>query len=293
MSGTLKDYSDQLADVVERASGSVVTVSARRGKPASGTAWAEGLVVTSIHAVVDPDNITVSDAAGDHPATLAGQDGASDLAVLKVEGLTAPAGPRGGGLRPGSIVLALGRPGDLRASAGHVVSTSSRQHGWRGGLEGLILSDAHLYEGFSGGPLLDAEGRVVGLNSWYYGRGTTRSLPVEAAERLVGSLVAHGRVKKPYLGIGTQPVVLAADIAGTTGQERGLMVIGVEEGSPAVRAGILQGDTLVGIDGSRVGGMRELFRALQAVEVDSQHTLSVVRAGQVTEVSVTIGERAD
>ena len=293
MSGTLKDFSNQLADVIEAAAPSVVTVAARPGRPATGTAWQDGVVVTSSHAVVDEEHITVSDAAGDHPATLAGRDSASDIAVLRVEGLKSTAPAQGEAPRPGHVVLAVGRGGDLRASVGHVVSTNSRQHGWRGGLGGLILSDAHLYEGFSGGPLVDTDGNVIGLNSWYYGRGSTRTLPVDAVDRVVKSLLAHGRVKKPYLGIGTQPVLLDAEAAKQAGQDRGLMVIGVEADSPAARAGVLQGDTLVAIDAGAVAGMRQLFSALQAMEVDSEHTLRIVRAGAVVDVKVTVGERTE
>lgn len=293
MTNNLKDYSDQLAAVVEAAAGSVVTVAARPGKPATGTTWEDGVVVTSSHAVLDEENITVRDSAGDHKATLAGRDSTSDIAVLRVEGLASKPAARGGFARTGSVVLAIGRSSDLRASVGHVVSTESRQSGWRGGLDGLVLSDAHLYEGFSGGPLVDAEGKLIGLNSWYYGRGSTRSLTAEAADRLVKSLLSHGRVKKPYLGIGTQPVFLSPEAAQKAGQDRGLMVIGVEEGSPAASAGLLQGDILVGIDGDAVAGMRHLFRSLQQIEVDTEHTLKVVRGGEVKELKVTVGEKAD
>ena len=293
MANNLKDYSDQLAAVVESAAGSVVTVAARPGKPATGTTWEDGVVVTSSHAVIDEENITVRDSAGDHKATLAGRDSTSDNAVLRVEGLASRPAARGGLARTGSVVLAIGRSSDLRASVGHVVSTESRQSGWRGGLDGLVLSDAHLYEGFSGGPLVDAEGKLIGLNSWYYGRGSTRSLTAEAADRLVKSLLSHGRVKKPYLGIGTQPVFLSPEAAQKAGQDRGLMVIGVEEGSPAASAGLLQGDILVGIDGDAVAGMRHLFRSLQQIEVDTEHTLKVVRGGEVRELKVTVGEKAD
>jgi len=293
MATTLKDYSDQLAAVVESAAAAVVTVAARPGRAATGTVWEDGVVVTSSHVVHDQENITVRDGAGDHQATLAGRDNTSDLAVLRVEGLAAGPLPRGGAARTGSVVLAIGRPSDLRASVGHVVSSESRQSGWRGGLEGLVLSDAHLYEGFSGGPLVDAEGKLIGLNSWYYGRGSTRSLTTEAADRLVKSLLSHGRVKKPYLGIGTQPVFLAPEAAQKAGQGRGLMVIGVEEGSPAAIAGLLQGDVLVGIDDGAIAGMRHLFRALQGIEVESQHTLKVIRSGELQELKVTVGERAE
>ena len=293
MANTLKDFSDQVAAVVESAAGSVVTVAARRGKAATGTVWEDGVVVTSSHVLVDAENITIRDAGGDHKATLVGRDSTSDIAVLKVEGLAAGPLPRGGAARTGSVVLALGRPADLRASVGHVVSSESRQSGWRGGLEGLVLSDAHLYEGFSGGPLVDVEGKLVGLNSWYYGRGSTRSLPADAADRLVRSLMSHGRVKKPYLGIGTQPVFLAPEASQKAGLDRGLMVIGVEEGSPAAAAGLLQGDILVGIDGDAIAGMRDLFRSLQGIEVDTAHALKVVRGGEIKELTVTVGEKAE
>jgi S1-C subfamily serine protease len=291
MASSLKEFSDQLAAVVERAGASVVTVSARPGKAASGTVWDDGVVVTSSHAIVDEDNITVHDDGGAHPATLLGRDSVSDLAVLKVDGLKARAGKRGEAVRPGNIVLALGRPAELRASVGNVVSTESRQRSWRGGLDGLVLSDAHLYEGFSGGPLVDADGGLVAVNSWYYGRGSTRSLTVESTDRLVKSLQTHGRVKKPYLGIGTQPVLLSPEAAAKAGQDRGLMVISVETESPAGKAGVMQGDTLVGIGGVAVAGMRDLFRALQGLEVDAKSSLRFVRAGAVTDVEVTVGER--
>jgi S1-C subfamily serine protease len=293
MAINLKDYSDQLAAVVEAASASVVTVSARPGRAATGTVWEDGVVVASSHAVVDEENVTVRDSAGDHPATLAGRDQGSDIAVLRVEGLKAAPAKRGGAVRPGNVVLALGRPSELRASVGHVVSLESRQRGWRGGLDGLILSDAHLYEGFSGGPLVDAEGQVVGINSWYYGRGSTRSLTVDGADRLVKSLLTHGRIKKPYLGIGTQPVYLAPETAAKAGQAYGLMVIAVEADSPAARGGILQGDTLVDIGAHAVSGMRDLFRALQGLEVDSEQTIKLVRAGELKELKITVGERAE
>jgi putative serine protease PepD len=87
-------------------------------------------------------------------------------------------------------------------------------------------------------------------------------------------------------------VYLAPDAAAKAGQDRGLMIIAVEEGSPAAAAGLLQGDTLVGLDGRPVGGMREFFAALQGVEVGSEHILRVVRAGELTDVKVTVGERA-
>lgn len=293
---TLKDISDSLATAVADAAGSVVEVRARRGKSATGIAWDKDHVLTSSHAIESEDEITVIHGETTVPATVVGRDAGSDLALLKAAGHGATPATRGSGtdLRPGELVLAVGRPGELQATFGAVVSTKSRQRGWRGGgIDGLVRSDAHLYQGFSGGPLVDASGNVVAVNSWYYGGGETKSLPIETAARVAESLLAHGRVKQPYLGIGTQPIYLSDDAREKTGHASGLMVISVEAGSPAASAGVVQGDTLVGIGGAAVTGMRDLYRALQGLEVGSKQKLQVVRSGELTELEVTVGERAE
>lgn len=293
MADNLTALSDELAAAVAAAGKSTVRVEARRQGGASGIVWGNDLVVTSSHAVHEDESVTVNDGDKDYKAAVAGRDAASDLAVLRVDGLGAKPAPRAASaLRVGEIVLALGRPSDLRATIGVVGSLESGQRGWRGsGLEGLVLTDAQLYQGFSGGPLVNAKGEVVGVNSWYYGRGSTKALPADAADRVVQSLVAHGHVKQPYLGIGTQPVYLPDEVKTSLGQESGLMVINVEAQSPAAAADVIQGDILVGIDDNKVTGMRSLFRALRTVEVGTPHTLKLVRAGAVKEVQINVGER--
>jgi serine protease Do len=293
---TLKEISDALAATVEAAASGVVEVRGRRGKSSTGIAWDKDHILTSIHAIENKEGATVTHGDKSVPATLVGYDSGTDLALLKAEGHGATPAARGSAadLRPGELVLAVGRPGELQATFGAVVSTRSRQRGWRGGgLDGLIRTDAHLYQGFSGGPLLDASGNVVGVNSWYYGRGETKSLPVETAARVAESLLKHGRVPQPYLGIGTQPIYLSDDVREKTGHASGLMVISVETGSPAATAGVVQGDTLVGIGDAAVAGMRDLFRALQGLEVGSKQTLKVIRSGEVKDLDVTVGERAE
>ena len=293
---TLQELSDGLAEATATAAASTVQVNARQGRPASGIVWAEGVVLTSSHVVESDDDITVTDDAGEHKATVAGRDGASDLAVLKVEGLQAKPAQRAatGDVRVGQIVLAVGRPGEIQASLGVVSSKAGRQRGWRGGgVDHLVVSDATLYEGFSGGPLADASGRVVGVNSWYYGRGTTRALGADAADRVAQSLLAHGKVPQPYLGIGTQPVYLAEELKALVGQDSGLMIVSVEADSPAARAGALQGDVLVALGDTATARMRDLYGALKSVDVGSTEALKVVRAGAVQDLSVTIGERAE
>jgi len=294
MAASLKDFSAELAGAVDRASRSVVLINARRGRAGSGIVWDDSLIVTADHVVENEDDIRVT--AGDKTvkASVVGRDPGSDLAVLKAEGLGAPAFPKGSSadLKIGNLVLAIGRPNGLQATMGMVSSLGSPRHG-RGDLDRVIQSDTTLYPGFSGGPLVDAEGRVVGLNSWHYGRGISVSIPIEAAARIVDSLKTHGRIKRPYLGIGTQPVRLAESVGTRVNQEGGLLVLNVEPDSAAAKGGVLQGDIIVAIGGAATPHLNELYQALRQLEVGSMQTLRVVRAGDVRDLTVTVGERGE
>ena len=291
----LLDLSREIADLVERCSHSLVTVDARRGRAASGVVWADNLVLTADHALEHEDEIKVLSSSSSLAASVAGRDPGTDLALLKVDGLTATAATRGTSaeLRPGHLVLAIGRPGQLQVTIGIVSGMSGAYRSWRGGqAERLIETTAELLPGFSGGPLLDAEGKIVGINSWNFGRSVSRALPIETADRIVESLRAHGRIRRAYLGIGTQPVRLADALATQVGQPTGLLVVTVEPGGPAASAGFLQGDTIVSIDGDAVRQLDDLFNAVRRLEVGSTHTLRVVRAGELRDLSLTAAERS-
>lgn len=294
MAGSLKDFSSELAGAVDRAGQSVVRIDARRGRAGSGIVWDDGLVVTADHVVENEDEIQVTANGKTVKATVVGRDPGTDLAVLRVEGLGAPAFPRGssGELKIGHLVLAIGRPNGLQATMGMISSLGSPR-GRGGELERVIQSDTTLYPGFSGGPLVDADGRVVGLNSWHYGRGISVSIPIEAATRIVDSLKTHGRIKRPYLGIGTQPVRLADAVKGKVNQEGGLLVLNVEPNSAAAKGGVLQGDIIVALSGRPIPHLNELFAGLRNLEVGSSQTLRIVRAGELRDVTVTVGERGE
>jgi S1-C subfamily serine protease len=189
-------------------------------------------------------------------------------------------------------VIALGQPGDLQVTFGIVSGLSGSFRSWRGGqVEHLIQTTAELLPGFSGGPLVDVDGRVIGINSWNFGRGISRAVPVETAERVAESLKTHGRIRRAYLGLGAQPVRLSQALASQVGQESGLLIVTVEAGGPAQTAGLLQGDTIVTIDGDPVRQLDELFGKLAALEVGSAHRLGVVRAGERKDIAITVGER--
>jgi len=291
---TLSDLSRDIADLVGRLGPSVVRVDARGGRPASGIIWADNLVLTADHVLEQEDTVQVTRATATVKATIAGRDPGTDLALLRAEGLNGVPAPRGRStdIRVGQVVLAIGQPGELQVTVGIVSGLSGAFRSWRGGhAERLIQTTAELLPGFSGGPLVDAEGRVIGINSWNFGRGVSHAVPLETADRVAESLRTHGRIRRAYLGLGAQPVRLSERLAKQLGQESGLLVVTVEAGGPAQTAGLLQGDTIVTVDGDPMRHLDELFGKLGALEVGSAHRLGVVRAGERKDVAVTVGER--
>src|SRR5438067_6188181 len=291
----LAELSNDIAALVDRCGASVVSIDARRGRSATGIVWADNLVVTADHVLEHEDEIKVTSAAGTVSASIAGRDSGTDLALLKTNGLKAPAAHRAqlAGVRQGQMVLAIGRPGEVQVTLGIVSGISAAYRSWRGAqVERLIETTADLLPGFSGGPLLDAEGRVIGVNSWNFGRGISRALPSGTVEKVIESLQSHGRIRRAYLGVGTQPVRLSEGLERELGQPTGLLVVTVEAGGPAAQAGILQGDTLVGVDGEAIRGLDHLFNAVRRLEVGSTHTIRLIRAGELKEIKLTAGERA-
>jgi len=291
--GSLKDLSKEIEALVEKASQSVVRVDARRGRAGTGIVWDTGLVLTANHVVEQEEDIEVVVDDKSAKASLVGRDPATDLALLKVDGLSAPAMPRAkvSDLKPGQIVLAIGRPGSLKATFGTISAVSSSWRGWRGSeIEHLIQTSAPLYPGFSGGPLVDADGRAVGMNSWVFGRGDGRAIAMDVAERVVESLRADGRIKRPYLGIGTQQVPLPDAVKARVNQDSGLLIVAIEPQSPADKAGLMQGDTLVALDGTVTKNLEDLYAGLRKIKVGASQTVKVVRPGEVKEIAGTVGE---
>ena len=291
---TLSDLSREIAELVGRLAPSVVRVDARRGRPGTGIIWAENLVLTADHVIAE-ETIQVIGTSATVKASVVGRDPGTDLALLRTEGLKGTPAPRGraADVRPGQIVLALGGQGaDLQVTFGIVSGLSGSFRSWRGAqVDGLIQTTAELLPGFSGGPLVDAEGRVIGINSWNFGQGVSRAIPVETADKVAESLQTHGRIRRAYLGLGAQPVRLNDALANQLGQAGGLLVVTVEPDGPAARAGLMQGDTIVSIDSSPIHQLDELFGTLRSLQVGSAHQFRVVRAGELKDVTVTVGER--
>jgi S1-C subfamily serine protease len=298
-SSDLTNLSDQLADAVQTAGAWTVRVQARRGPPASGIVLAPDLVVTADH-VVDQsreDSIKLGLPDGSEvSASLVGRDPATDIAVVRASGATltpaqaAPAEPR-----TGALAIVVARPGSQpNASLGLITGLAGPARTRRGGmLERFIQVDAVLYPGFSGGPLVDTAGNVVGMITSGLGfGGPAIAIPWSLAQQTAQTIGQHGKVPRGYLGIGSQPVALSAaakDLAG--GHERGLLVVQVAEGGPAAQAGFLQGDILIRLDGATVSSADDLQGMLGPDRVGSAVTASVVRGGELKDLNVTVGTR--
>ncbi|MFO7272553.1 S1C family serine protease [Sphaerobacter thermophilus] len=295
----LTELSDSLANAVATGARSIVRIDARRRIGATGIIWrADGLIVTADHVLEREDDITVGLPDGrDLPARIVGRDPGTDIAVLRVDadGLTA-ATISPVEARLGHLVLALGRPrgSEPMATLGVIGAVSGPWRTWRGGtIDHAIRSDATLYPGFSGGPLIDTEGRLIGMNTSFLSRGLSVTLPAAMVERVVEALVSKGKVTRGYLGIATQPVALPQALRSQLGltQESGLLIVGVEPDSPAERGGLLLGDIVIAFGGQPTTDPQSLQALLGPGSAGTQQPVRVVRGGAIADTTVTVGER--
>lgn len=293
----LASLSTALASAVETAGPSVVRVEGRRRLPASGIVWsADGLIITAHHVVEYDENIRIGIPDGQTvTAILVGRDPTTDLALLRApdQGLAVPVWGNTESLHVGHLALALGRPGHTVMATLGIISALKKE--WRtpagGQVDHYLQTDALMYPGFSGGPLVDASGRFLGLNTSAMLRGVTLTIPAATIRRVADALLAHGRVKRGYLGVSAQTVRLPAAVAEQAGQETGLLLGAVEAGSPAERSGLFIGDTLILFDGQRVTQSDDLLGLLSGDRVGKTVSARILRGGQLTEVSVLIGEQ--
>jgi serine protease DegQ len=294
---TLAALSDGMADAVENVATSIVRVNGRRRRSGSGLVFAQNKVLTASHVLEREEDLSVETADGRTlTARFAGRDPSTDLAVLNVEGLDIePAMPAEGEARVGQISLAVGshsRGEGPRATLG-VVSTVGGPVRTRRGprLERYIQTDATPYPGFSGGPLIDVLGNVLGILVSGWGRGAAFAIPADLAWRTAGTLSERGSVKRGYLGILSQPVRLPDGQRLGLTQRGGLLVVGVEDGSPAGRGGLIVGDILATLDGQPVEDTDDLLVLLAGDRVGRPVPVRLVRGGELAEVEITVGER--
>jgi len=296
MSNVLVELSNAMAEAAEKVGASTVMVNARRRIPATGIVYAADLILTANHVVEREEGITVTLGDGTEiPATVAGRDHGTDLALLRLESPKAKPAETAKDAKVGQLVLALGRPSEagIEASLGVVSVVGGPVHTRHGAINKYIRTDTTPFPGFSGGPLVDAEGRVLGLNTSGFGHGAAITIPADLAWKVAEQLAEHGSVRRGYLGVRSQGVEIpeAAQKALKREQATGLLLVGVESDSPAGDAGLMVGDIIVAIDGQPVQNHDELLARLSGDVIDKSTPVEVLRGGQPQKIDVKIGAR--
>jgi len=296
MSNILVELSNAMAAAVEKAGLSTVMVNARRRMPASGIAYTAELILTANHVVERDEGISVTLSDGNEiPATVVGRDHGTDLALLRLERPLASPAETAQDAKVGQLALGLGRPSNegIEASLGVVSAVGGPVHTRHGAIDRYIRTDTTPFPGFSGGPLVDAEGLVIGLNTSGFGHGVALTIPADLAWKVAEQLAKHGSVRRGYLGVRSQGVEIpgAAQKALKREQATGLILIGVEKDSPAEAAGLMVGDIIVAVDSQLVRDHDELFACLSDDVVDKSTPVEVLRGGQPQTIDVKIGVR--
>jgi S1-C subfamily serine protease len=292
--GVLQALSDEVAGIAKKVSPSVVRVGSGH-RTGSGVVWSEdGQIITASH-VVGRRNVVDVDLGGDktYEAKVMGQDPYTDIAVLKVEGQGLQSIQKGSSknLSVGQFVLALANPfgGQPSMTSGIITSSKRTLRGWGGMvMEDVIITDARLNPGYSGGPLVDATGSMIGLNTAYISsRGV--AVPVATIQRTVETLATKGHMSRAYLGILSDSISLPEEVRTQTNldQDEGLIVLGVEKNTPAKKAGLAIGDVIVKFGNEIVGNLYDLHKVLSGDVVGKTVKISVLRGERLTELTIT------
>lgn len=281
-----------LSSVVETVGRSVVRVEGRR-RAVSGVVFTPRQIVTVAHGVL-AEQLTVGVEEREVKARLVGRDETTDLALLAVDEDLPAATFEEAAPKVGQLALRLARPGEtVRATSG-IISTVGRKP-WRtprgADVDFFLEADAPHQPGFSGGPLVDLEGRVLGLTTTGVLPRQGVAIPTRTIRRVVAQLEQHGRIRRSYLGLQLQPVQLPEPVRATTGEEVGLLVTSVEQGGPADQAGIAYGDTVLHLGDDTVRTLEDLYAYLRADHADQRVPVKLFRNGEVVTQQVTLGAR--
>jgi len=300
MSAELIALSNALALATERAAANVVAVHAEARGSASGVVWRTGIIVTAEHALRRDEEIhaTLPDARV-VPATLAGRDPSTDLAVLKCAEATVGVAAFGdaAALKPGNLTLVVGR---TRASGpvaalGVVSLVAPERRTWTGAaLAPYIRLDVGLQPTAVGGAVVDAQGRTVGMATPRFARFGAIAIPALTIDRVVDTLLKKGHIPQGYLGVGLQPVRLPDALRQSLqrSEKTAAIVLEVEPQSPAHKAGIVIGDILIALAGHPVARLEDVHAQLHGEAIGQQLTLKFVRGGAVQEANIVVGERS-
>lgn len=298
----LDAYSRAVMGVVDKVSPAVIGVRAHQadGRGGAGTGFlitSDGFALTNSHVVHGAGKLVVTLAENDRlPAELVGDDPATDLALLRVAARDLPLVELGDSqaLRVGQLVIAMGDPLGFQAtvSSGIVSATGRAMRSQQGRLiENVIQHTAPLNPGNSGGPLVDTRGRVVGINTAIIAmaQGIGFSVPVNTARWVVGELMTHGHVRRPYLGVAATSVPLSRQVQRDHDllNTHGIELATLDEHGPAAKAGLREGGILIALNDRVVSDVDDLHRLLTAIGEGREVLIAILRGNRVLELSVT------
>jgi S1-C subfamily serine protease len=297
---SLLELSNSIADLVAQAGTAVVAIASGQRLSPSGIHWRKGIVITSDESLPSHDDLTIVGENGRiSPIALLGRDPSTDLAVFTLaEADSLPIATIGdtASLKVGQLVLGLARSteGDLQATMGTASILGGSWQSMSGGtIDRYIRPDLNLYRGFAGGALVDAQGRVIGMNT-NGKRGTALTIPAETIDRVVTQIGAKGRIARGYLGVGMQPVRLSQQLIATLDLTvpTGVILINVEPQSPAEAGGLLLGDILITWDGAEIADPSDVRALLNRGDrVGQQVQIGAIRGGVPISLTIEIGER--
>lgn len=296
--GTWNELSTELSKAIEEVGESVVTVQAGGGRTASGIVLDEQLIVTTARAVAEHETIRVwMSSQKPLDATLVGSDSGTDIGLLKLE--TKAGRPamfaEDPELAVGRLVLAIGRTwrGNLVASAGILSGVMGEWYTSRGRkIEAFIRPDLNLYSGFSGGALIGADRKVIGMNTGAFCRGSPLAVPYATIKRIGAVLREKGYVPKPYLGLGLQPVRVPESLKQKMNltQDVGALVVHVDSEGPSDKAGLLLGDILLRVEDQDLGEQGTASVVFRLTP-NKEAKIHGMRGGQQFSSTVLVGER--
>jgi S1-C subfamily serine protease len=292
------ELSSAVSGAVRQAANAVVRVDGGRRRASSGTVWDPGgVIVTAAHGLDRGDEVELGLPSGERaPAEVVGRDPSTDLAVLRTRasGLATPAWSDAA-LEVGQLAAVVTRPG--RGPRAAMALVARLGDGWRtaagGRVDRYVELDAAVQPGFSGGLVVDLGGRGLGLASAGLVRGEPLAIPPATLRRVIEAILAHGSVRRGYLGVASLPVRLPAALAQASGQEGGLLLTAVEDASPAGRAGLVVGDLLLALDGAPLREMADLLPALEEEHIGRAAHVRLARGGAVQELDVVVDLRGD
>jgi S1-C subfamily serine protease len=294
----LQSISDATTTLIQKIGKSVVSVNSRMSQGTGVILNMEGYIVTCNHVLQGCNTVKVGQGEKSYPATIVGTDPYNDVALLKIEksgDFTPIVLADSSKLNTGQFVLALANPFNRQqptATTGIVTNPDATLRQWRGtAMENVIATDAKLNPGFSGGPLIDASGKMIGMNSAYvWSRGI--AIPSNKVKTITDQLITGGQIKRAYLGIVSNTVAIPAELAEQVGleQETGVMVFSVERGSPARKAGLTMGDVIVGFNGKPVTSFYDLPGMLIDDVIGKETRIQILREEKLENLMITPNE---